>query len=146
MPTTKDLLSQKIFEIPDVIRESFTNIEIDYRLAYTICAASLYISRKLQSEDEFHPLTLFAEDRIKDILAVIQDNTNLKYNISGDVDMFSFMRFSCEQTIINIDDFCHDLNINGTQALENKETLREMLNLSAIALTANITVILTSGT
>lgn len=140
MPTMKDLLSQRIYEVPDQFRESFGSLEIKYNLAITICAASLFVRNKLAEEDKDHPLTAFATDRVGDITAQMIETNDNTVNLACDLDTFTFMRFSCEEAITRMDDFL------GFELLNHNErtSIEKNLNQCAIALTATIAVAITS--
>lgn len=143
MRTMKDRLSQRICELPDGFRNSYGTIEIDYSLAIPICAASLFIARRLFEENGEHPLALFAADRVEEVTnQIVSDENEQTVKISCDTDTLSFLRFSCEEVISNVDDFFKDAEIKSIT--EDRETMLSFLNQGAITLTAVIVMAMTS--
>lgn len=142
MRTMKDRLSQKICELPDDFRNSYGTIEIDYTLAVPICAAALFIARKLFKENEDHPIALFAADRVQEVTnQIISDESEQTVKISCDADTLSFLRFSCEEVVSNIDEFFDDIEIKNIT--NDQETMLNFLNKGAITLTAIIIMAMT---
>lgn len=145
MQTMKDLLSQKIYELPENVRNSFTNIILQEDSVAPMCAASLFVAVKLQKEDEDHPLTQFTFNRLEDISAQTIGSLGQEINLSCDVDTLTFMRFACEYAIQDFDEFYSNPQINTTLGGADANTVTSKLHHCAIALTASIAIALTSA-
>lgn len=144
MQTMKDLLSQKIYEIPENVRNSFANIFLQEDSIVPMCAASLFVAVKLQKEDEDHPLTQFTFDRLEDVSAQTIGSVGQEINLSCDIDTLTFMRFACEYAIQDFDEFYNNPQINTTLGGADANTVTSKLHYCAIALTTSIAIVLNS--